>query len=163
VAYEDLDEEEIARLRAASFEIPLHKLLGLEYDAPVEGDGVATVRMPVRDEAFGSQGNLHGGAIATIIDVACALVAARNSGFEPGKNSLVTADMHVRYLGRPKGAYVRAEARIVKAGRQLIVVECQVLDDEDRVIASGDFSSMIVPLRQPLNPGLGADPASPEL
>jgi uncharacterized protein (TIGR00369 family) len=163
VGYEELDEETVERLRAASFEIPLHKLLGLEFDAPAEGDGTAMVRMPVRDEAFGSQGNLHGGAIATLIDVSCALAAARNSGFVPGQNSLVTADMHVRYLGRPKGEYVRAEARIVKSGRQLIVVECRVLDDEDRVIAAGDFSSMIVPLRDPLNPGLSADPKSPEI
>jgi uncharacterized protein (TIGR00369 family) len=162
-AYDDLDPAEVARLRAASFEIPLHKLLGLDYDSPAEADGTAVVRMPVRDEAFGSRGNLHGGAIATMVDVACAMAAARNSGFEPGKNSLVTADMHVRYLGRPKGDHVRAEARVVRVGRQLIVVECKVLDDEDRVIASADFSSMIVPLRDPLKPELSADPDSPEM
>lgn len=157
------DEEAIARLRAEAFEIPIHKLLGLEFDAPEEADGRAVVRMPVRDEAFGSRGNLHGGAIATMVDVACALAAARNSGFEPGKNSLVTADMHVRYLGRPKSDWVRAEARVVRVGRQLIVVECKVLDDEDRVIASADFSSMIVPLRDPLRPEMAADPNAPEI
>ena len=162
-SYEGMDEEAIERLRAASFEIPLHKLLGLEFESPPEADGTAVVRMPIRDEAFGSQGNLHGGAIATMVDVACALAAARNSGFEPGQNSLVTADMHVRYLARPKGAYVRAEARIVRIGRQLIVVECKVLDDEDRVIAAADFSSMIVPLRNPLRPEMPADPDSPEM
>lgn len=162
-AYGDLDPEELERLRAASFEIPLHKLLGLEYDAPGEADGTATVRMPVREEAFGSRGNLHGGAIATMVDVACAMAAARNSSFEPGKNSLVTADVHVRFLGRPKGGWVRAEARVVRAGSQLIVVECQVLDDEDRVIASADFSSMVVPLRDPLKPDLAADPHAPEI
>jgi uncharacterized protein (TIGR00369 family) len=162
-SYDDLDDAEVARLRAASFEIPLHKLLGLEYDSPTEGDGRAVVRMPVRDEAFGSRGNLHGGAVATMVDVACAMAAARNSGFEPGKNSLVTADVHVRFLGRPKGDYVRAEAEVVRVGRQLIVVECKVLDDEDRVIATADFSSMIVPLRDPLKPDLSADPHSPEI
>jgi uncharacterized protein (TIGR00369 family) len=162
-AYDDLDDETIAQMRAASFEIPLHKLLGLEYDAPAEADGTAVVRMPVRDEAFGSRGNLHGGAIATMVDVACAMAAARNSSFEPGTNSLVTADVHVRYLARPKGDYVRAEAQVVRVGSQLVVVECKVLDDEDRVIASADFSSMVVPLRQPLKPDMAADPDAPEI
>jgi uncharacterized protein (TIGR00369 family) len=71
--------------------------------------------------------------------------------------------MHVRYLGRPKSDWVRAEAQVVRVGRQLIVVECKVLDDEDRIIASADFSSMIVPLRDPLRPEMAADPLAPEI
>jgi hypothetical protein len=50
----------------------------------------------------------------------------------------------------------------VRAGRQLIVVECRVLDEDDRVIAVADFASMIVPLRGPM-PGATHEPASPEL
>ena len=68
----------------------------------------------------------------------------------------------MRYLGRPKGAWVDARAHVVRAGRQLIVVECRVVDDDDRVIAVADFASMIVPLREPL-PGAAHEPASPEL
>jgi acyl-coenzyme A thioesterase PaaI-like protein len=60
--------------------------------------------------------------------------------------------MHVRYLGRPKGTVVRAEARVMRAGRQLIVVECRVTDDLGNTIAFADFAGMIVPLRQPLRP-----------
>jgi acyl-coenzyme A thioesterase PaaI-like protein len=70
----------------------------------------------------------------------------------------------VRYLGRPKGDVVRAEARVVRAGRQLIVVETRVLDQEERIIATGDFSSMLVPRRAPLLPETEAsDPSGPEL
>jgi uncharacterized protein (TIGR00369 family) len=102
----------------------------------------AVVRMPVRSEAYGASGNLQGGAIATLVDVPSATAAARNSAFVPGRNSLVTADRHMRYLGRPKGDHVEARAHVVRAGRQLIVVECRVVDEEERVIAVGDFSSM---------------------
>jgi acyl-coenzyme A thioesterase PaaI-like protein len=62
----------------------------------------------------------------------------------------VTADLHIRYLGRPKGTVVRAEARVLRAGRQLIVVDCRVVDDLGNLIAFADFAGMIVPLRQPL-------------
>jgi uncharacterized protein (TIGR00369 family) len=157
------DEETTEGRRAASYEIPLHSLLGIRYDLPDDGDGTAVVTMPVRDEAFGSRGNLHGGAIATVVDVACALCAARNSGFEPGTNSLVTADLHVRYLGRPMGDEVQARASIVRVGRQLTVVECKVVDSEGRVIASADWSAMVVPSRDPMRPELEIDPDGPEL
>jgi uncharacterized protein (TIGR00369 family) len=148
-------------LRAAFPETALHRLLGLRI---VQSDAEkCVVQMPVREEAFNSSGNLHGGAIATLIDVAAGMAAARNSAFEPGTNTIVTADLHVRYLGRPRGDVVRAEAQVLRAGRQLVVVECRVVDPEDRVIASADFSSMVVPLREPLRPVEGADPATPDL
>jgi uncharacterized protein (TIGR00369 family) len=129
-------------------EVALHKLLGLQVTE--WGADHVTVEMPVREAAFNSTGNLHGGSIATLIDVAAGTAAAIGSGFQPGKQTIVTADLHVRYLGRPRGDVVRAHARVVKAGRQLIVVECQVRDPQDRLVAVADFSSMIVPLREPL-------------
>jgi uncharacterized protein (TIGR00369 family) len=172
------DEELVERMKAAFRETPLHALLALEFldleDLPTDivppvgpgggplPEGACVVRMPVRPEAFGSSGNLHGGAIATLIDVASATAASRQSAFVPGQNSLVTADLHVRYLGRPKGAWVDAVATVIRAGRQLLVVECRVVDPEGNVIAAADFSSMVVPLRQPLV-GPPQDVHAPEL
>ncbi|GLZ13965.1 hypothetical protein Acsp04_42000 [Actinomadura sp. NBRC 104425] len=140
---------------------PLHRLLALEM---VEiGERHAVLSMPVRPEAFNSTGNLHGGAIATLIDVAAGTAAARGSAFKPGEQSLVTADLHVRYLGRPHGDTVFARAEVLKAGRRLVIVECRVTDVEDRVIAAADFSMMIVPLRRPLRPVDGATATDPDL
>lgn len=156
-----LSEAELAILEERFRSTPLHALLGLEFlERSAER---VVVSMPVRSEAFGSTGNLHGGAIATLIDVASASAAARSSSFEPGRNTLVTADLHVRYLGRPHGDVVRAVASVIRAGRQLVVVECRVLDPEDRVIAVADFAGMVVALRDPLLPGASPDPSSPEL
>ncbi|MCD0450196.1 PaaI family thioesterase [Actinocorallia sp. API 0066] len=140
---------------------PLHHLLALEV---VEiGTRHAVVSMPVREEAFNSTGNLHGGALATLIDVAAGTAAARGSGFRPGEQSLVTADLHVRYLGRPNGDTVYAHAEVIKAGRQLVIVECRVKDPEGRIVAAADFSMMIVPLRQALRPVPDVRPHDPDL
>ncbi len=154
-------DEQIAALEARFRATPLHALLGLEF--VVREVGHVVVTMPVRPEAFGSTGNLHGGAIATLVDVATASAASRSSSFVPGENTLVTADLHLRYLGRPKGDLVRADARVVRAGRQLVVVECKVLDPLDNIIAVGDFAGMVVPLREPLLAGTEPDPGAPEL
>jgi uncharacterized protein (TIGR00369 family) len=139
--------EIIEKLREAHSTTPLHNLLGLQFAASPDG---VVVEMPVAPGAFNGSGNLHGGAIATLVDVASGFAAARAGTFKPGENTLVTADLHVRYLGRPKGTVVRALATVERAGRQLIVVACRVEDDLGNVIAVADFSAMIVPLRQPL-------------
>lgn len=148
-------------LRNAFKETPLHKLLDFQF-AQIDDD-LVIVEMPVQEAAFNSGGNLHGGAIATLVDVACGTAAAHNSSFKPGENTIVTADMHVRYLGRAKGSKVRAEAQVMRAGRQLVVVECRVLDEDGHLIAVADFSSMVVPFREPLPIALGAQPNSPDL
>jgi uncharacterized protein (TIGR00369 family) len=148
-------------LRGAFHETPLHRLLDFRF---IEREaGTIVVEMPVRPEALNGSGNLHGGAIATLVDVAAGSCAARASGFDPLKESLVTADLHVRYLGRPKGDTVRAEAKVMRAGRMLIVVEIRVVDPLDNVIAFADFSAMIVPRREPLRPEAPSDPRSPDL
>ena len=117
MSYRD-DPELLQKMYASFWATPLHALLRLEYlDGPGIAEpepGTAVVRMPVHPDAYGASGNLHGGAIATLIDVASASAAARNSAFEPGVNTLVTADIHVRYLGRPKGEYV--DARRMSSG-----------------------------------------------
>ncbi len=127
---------------------PLQRFLGMEL---LEASATRVViTMPVANNAMNSAGNLHGGALATLVDVTAGTAAALGSGFRPGLETIVTADLHVRYLGRPRTDVVRAEASVLRAGRQLVVVECRVLDGEDRVLVAADFSSMIVPLRQPL-------------
>lgn len=161
------DDDQTARAEAAkalrySFTATaLHRLLGLRM-LPTDPD-VTIVEMPVTEAAFNQSGNLHGGAIATLIDVAAGTMAARAANFIPGVNTVVTADLHVRYLGRPKGDTIRAEARPMRVGRQLVIIECRVLDDQDNLIAFADFASMLVPKREPLKPDLGGDSGAPDL
>jgi uncharacterized protein (TIGR00369 family) len=158
------DDDTSGEPPAISVHIPMHELLGLEFDAPADGETTSLVTMPVRPQAFGFTANLHGGAIATLVDVACALAAAKASGFDPLTQSLVTADMHLRYLGRPRTDHVHAKAEVLKVGRQLIVVTCQVVDDDDHIVAAADFSCMIVPLRGPIVEGHPQPPpGAPEL
>lgn len=110
--------------------------------------------MPLAPAALGRTGNPHGGAIATMVDLACALAAARASGHDPTVESLVTVDMHVRYVGTPRGGEaVTADAEVIRAGARIIVVECRVHDTGGHLIATADLSMMKVPLREPLAAG----------
>jgi uncharacterized protein (TIGR00369 family) len=155
-------EDVVEAMRGAFTETPLHRMLGLRFVDLGDDPGVI-IEMPVAAPAFNGSGNLHGGAIATLVDVAAGSCAGRASGFDPFGQSLVTADLHVRYLGRPKGDPVRAEARLVRSGHMLIVVEVQVLDPLDNLIAVADFSAMVVARREPLAGATPTDPEAPDL
>lgn len=157
-----LTEEEREELRAAFQEIPLHKLLDVRR---VElGEDSAVFEMPVAPAAFNPSGNLHGGAIATLIDITSGTAAALGSHtFEPGRNTLVTADMHVRYLGRATGDVIRASAKVMRSGNQLVVVECKVHDPATgKLIAIADFAAMVVGLREPLRETDFGDTRNPD-
>ena len=67
--YGGFSSDVIELLRAADSSTPLHQLLGLQF---VIGDdpAVVMVEMPVAPGAFNGSGNLHGGAIASLVDVA---------------------------------------------------------------------------------------------
>ncbi|HSO94613.1 MAG TPA: PaaI family thioesterase [Acidimicrobiia bacterium] len=156
--------EALEAFRDAFTRTPLHRLLGLRFSEPPGLDApTVTIEMPVDKPAFNGSGNLHGGAIATLVDVAAGSCAGRASNFDPRVHSLVTADLHVRYLGRPKGSPVRAQAQLMRSGRMLIVVEVRVLDPFDNLIAVADFSAMVVARREPLEGVIPTDPQAPDL
>jgi len=142
----DLQEQVQESLRRAS----LHDHLGLTITEI--GLGAAAMEMPLRASAFNGSGNLHGGAVATLVDVTSGVAATRGTTYDREQHTLVTADLHIRYLRTPRGEVVRSRATVVHAGRQLLVLECAVTDEEDRLLATADLSMMIVPRRTALQP-----------
>ncbi|WP_426572501.1 PaaI family thioesterase [Aquihabitans sp. McL0605] len=129
--------------------IPLHNLLGFEVHPEADGP-ISRVSMPVRAESFGVNDNLHGGALATLVDLASALAAVRTRVIDLEVESLVTADIHIRYLGQPRTDSVTASAQVVRDGRQMIVIECKIHDGGGHLISSADVGMMVVPRRRPL-------------
>ena len=95
---------------------------------------VYAVELDVTPKLFNLSGVPHGGVIATFIDHA----GGAASGFLTGRAG-ATADLHVRFLRGTRGKVLRAEARIVKPGRQLVIEEVRVTDDLGQLIAIGDL------------------------
>ena len=75
-------DPELARLMKQAFlEVPLHGLLGLEV-LDVGRPGVATMAIPLRQPALGATGQLHGGVIAVLCDLACAAAATTAATYD---------------------------------------------------------------------------------
>lgn len=130
--------------------IPLHDLLGLDFTFDPGGASGAVVTLPVGPGAIGAGGVLHGGAIATAVDLASALAAVQHHPIDFVTESLITTDLHVRYLGQPKTDTVEVHAEVIRDGRQLIVVACSVRDSGGHLVASADVGMMAVTRRRPL-------------
>jgi uncharacterized protein (TIGR00369 family) len=124
-----------ARINAA----PFPNSLGIRVRVPRPGRAVATG--PVRGSSRQVHGLAHGGWVATLADTC--QTAAAFSAIEAG-GEILTSDIHMRFLRGLKWGPARAEARVVKAGRRMVVVECNVFDARGEHIALGTYSNVIL-------------------
>jgi acyl-CoA thioesterase len=108
------------------------RMLGIEIDSVEQGRAVLSVE--VRKELKQLQGVMHGGAIASLIDTAVAFAIV---GASQPEDRFTTVEMKVNYLSAIREGRVRAEARLIRDGRRIIVAECDVFDDKGRLAAKG--------------------------
>jgi uncharacterized protein (TIGR00369 family) len=119
--------------------IPLHDYLGLRF---VKDGSPSRVELDLTESTRGAVAPLHGGVLATLIDVACG--AAATGGFDVTTSVPVSTDLSVRFLRQPKGSPLVAEASVVHAGRSSMVIDCVVTDAEGRQVGRGSGSYRII-------------------
>ena len=99
------------------------------------GRGQATVRMLTQGTAEGASGGVHGGLIATLVDIA--LVTAAASMCREGEELRGTAELNVSYLRPALGAELVARCTILKKGRSLVVGDIDVEMESGLRVAKG--------------------------
>jgi len=115
-------------------ELPFHRYLGLRMME--RRDGYARLRLTRTEQTpTGIGGSVNGGVIATMIDLAA--VPAVFTGMRAGVLPAGTADLQVTYLRQAQGAWIDAEATVIKRGRQLCSVEVSVTNDAGVLCARG--------------------------
>ncbi len=145
---DELDEATQASIvEAMQKSTPVHEFLDIRI---VEiGPGYAKLSMPTKAQALNRNGTVHGGVMATLMDVAAGVAASRQAQASHPDSVLVTTDLHIRYLKRHKGEQLLARAEVVQVGNTVAVVECRIFDsaDTDRVVSVGDLSMMVIERR----------------
>lgn len=127
---------EAAHRGEGSAGVPLLRFLGVRMVAPSAPDVAISMEMDRRDEILNPTGIPHGGAIASLIDHCGGLAV----GTVMGRGG-PTADLHIRYLRPPDGSPIRADARILRTGRRLAVVEVRVYGESGSLAAIGTMST----------------------
>src|SRR2546428_12930842 len=119
-------------LAAHSGDSPFHRLLGLTVSRATPGE--VEVVMPYSDRLLANTTSpyIHGGAIATLIDVAgnFAVIAAID-------RDIPTIDLRVDYLRPVRKGALRAVGRTVKVGRRLGIADVEVFDEDGQIVAIG--------------------------
>lgn len=108
--------------------------------------GHVMMRMPVRKHHKQALGVVHGGVLAALADTAGGLASYTTvTAFR-----VVTIEMKINYLeGVPKGA-VTANARVVRVGKHIAVVDCDLRDHTKRLVAKALMSFYVGPFTEPI-------------
>ncbi|HLZ68325.1 MAG TPA: PaaI family thioesterase [Dehalococcoidia bacterium] len=142
--------EWLARWRAE----PLHKFLDLALEAQRDGYCRIVLRMGPQTRG-GVGGSVHGGIIATLVDIVT--IGAVASAIEPHDVMNGTAELNISYLRPALGAQVVAEGRVLKKGRSLAVVDAECSDGAGRLFAKGR-AQYALRQREPPPPGSSGGP-----
>jgi uncharacterized protein (TIGR00369 family) len=126
-----LSADETARLREAFAEVPFARLLGLEFVGAERG--AATFALEVREELTRMGGIAHGGALASLLDTAAAF--AVHTLLEPGVRT-VTVDLTVHFLRPVSAGRVEAHARVLRAGRRIVILSVEATDQTGALVAA---------------------------
>jgi uncharacterized protein (TIGR00369 family) len=133
-------------LAPKEFPAPIAKLLGLKL-LQAE-NGMAVVEFVADERHANPAGTLHGGVLCDIADAAMGF--AYYTTLEADE-SMTTLELKINFLRPIWKATLRAKAKVVRAGRLVGLVECDVVDEQDRLVARA--SSTCLTLRGQLADG----------
>lgn len=126
-----LTDTQRERIERALESVPFARLLGLQVESVEPGHAVMS--LPIRDDHKQNHGVVHGGAIASLIDSAMAFaiipLLAENE-------HTTTVDLTIHYLRPLTEGVAKSAARVVRAGRRVIVVSAEVLNHKEQLVAS---------------------------
>lgn len=138
------------------------KLIGLH--ATTVADGHAVMELEIGAEHLNSQGFLHGGIVATMIDHAGGIAGSLCS--ETGSmRKAVTVSLTTSFLAPVSSGRITARSRKRPGGRSIYVSTTEITDETGRLIAVGEASYRYISRKTgtPISPDAGRKPPEPGL
>ena len=122
---------------------PIAHLLGFTLTEVEEGRGLFTGTPDFR--LYNPIGSVHGGYIATLLDscMSCAVHTTAPAGF-----GYTTVEIKVNFVRAvtDKTGLVRAEGKMINAGKRIGTSEGRLTDAQGRLLAHGTATCLIFPL-----------------
>jgi uncharacterized protein (TIGR00369 family) len=94
--------------------------------------GRAVFELQVDERHHNPLGTLHGGVSCDLADAAMGWAYAASLG---EGETFTTIELKINFLRAVRQATLTAEAKVVKGGMTLGYVECEVKDEQDRLVA----------------------------
>ena len=118
---------------------PVARLIGFTL-TEVE-PGRAVIVFDVDGRHANPMGTLHGGVLCDIADAAMGMAYAATLDED---ETFTTLELKINFLKPVRTGRLVATGRIVQGGRTVGLVECDVLDDKERLVARASSTCMIL-------------------
>jgi uncharacterized protein (TIGR00369 family) len=138
----EFSSEEMSSLNNNS----LYQALGIVVEEAKEGKAHAKLR-PVSTFCWPSEGQPHGGILFTLMDTTMAWAVLTK--LERGANC-ATIHLDIQYTKRAGGDIFTCQARVTHHATRIIYVRADILDEEGRLVATGQgtFKAIKAPLSE---------------
>jgi 1,4-dihydroxy-2-naphthoyl-CoA hydrolase len=120
--------------------MPLAKTLGVQM--LTNGPREVHCRLEWSDALSGAGVGMHGGTIMALADIGGGVCAFLN--LPEGASGTTTIESKTNFLRAVRSGHVEAISRPLHSGRSVIVVETDVIDAEDRLIARVTQSQIVL-------------------
>ncbi len=107
--------------------------------------GRAVLRMRVSERHRQVHGVVHGGVLAALADTAGGMATYMSA---PRGARVATVEMKINYLEPVEKGTVIADARVIRAGKNLAVVDCDLRDEIERLVGKALMTFSIGPVER---------------
>ena len=136
-----LNPEYLKRIREIVSTSPYFELLSMKLvDA---GVGYSAVEIDLTQKHLQPFGMVHGGVFSSIIDAAA--FWAVYFRIEDQEAGMTTVDLKFNYLAPAQSGKLIARGRQIKLGRTLGYADAQVVDQDEKILAHGSSTVIILP------------------
>jgi uncharacterized protein (TIGR00369 family) len=139
MSIQEIPLESNFRERAKANDVPVARLIG--FEAKDIADGRATVVLAVGPQHKNPMGTLHGGILCDIADAAMGLAFASTLAAD---ESFTTIELKINFFRPVWQAQLKAEGAVLQRGRSIGYVECNITDEQNRLIAKAASTCMVL-------------------
>jgi uncharacterized protein (TIGR00369 family) len=118
---------------------PVSELIGFEIAEASEGRVVVVLQAGTRH--FNPMGTVHGGILCDIADAAMGIAFATT--LAPGE-SFTSVELKINFLRPVRQTLLRAAGRVVQRGRTIGYVECEITDENGKLVAKSNSTCLVL-------------------
>jgi uncharacterized protein (TIGR00369 family) len=104
----------------------------LGFDVEKVEEGHAIFQLDVRAHHKQIHGVVHGGILAALADTTAAVAVYTTL---PKGTEIATVELKINYLEPVPGGRIKADARVLRSGRNFAVAECEIVNEDGSLAA----------------------------
>jgi uncharacterized protein (TIGR00369 family) len=125
--------------RAEQNRSPVARMIGFRVSEVRDGRALATLE--AGPQHANPMGTLHGGILCDIADAAMGMAFA--STLTP-EESFTTVELKINFFRPVWKAQIKAEGKVVRRGKTIGYVECDLTDEEGRLVAKASSTCLVL-------------------